>query len=541
MKSKARRNEHCPCGSKLKHKKCCGNPITTKSSSEVIIQSKLQRSGELIRKQQQGLGHPIVSSEINGCRRVDVGGTIYSSKDFKTFHDFLFYYIKEIMDEDWINKEIGKTDNNRHPILEWYEKVCLYQNTIKKEYANVHSAPMIGVVHAYLGLAYNLYLISHNTIKNQSDKKLLERLIKRLKCKELFPGSYYESYVCAVLIKAGFEVEFENEADGSKKHCDFIVMNKSNSNKYTVEVKSIRREGALGARENVAKVSLKKSIRNQLYDALQKPSINPRIIFIDVNLPYENGKWIDEAFDYVKGAENITIKKSPTDAAYVILTNNPHHYHLLESNYALEVVPLGYKILDFGNGIIYRSLRERYHAELNHKPIMDLLESIHCHLEIPSTFSGEIPEFQFSEKTEERLILGCKYIVPDELGAEVIGTLVEILPVIEEKIIYGIYETSDGNKFICTNPMTDDEVLSYDRYGDAIFGEDKVQNPTSKTPYDLFKKLLLTYSETPKTKLLEWMKESPNIDQFKKLEQSELSEIYCEGIALNIFKQSFKE
>jgi hypothetical protein len=48
-------------------------------------------------------------------------------------------------------------------------------------------------------------------------------LIKRLKNNDNFAGAYYETFVAAAFIKAGFNLEFENEQDGQTTHCEFIA------------------------------------------------------------------------------------------------------------------------------------------------------------------------------------------------------------------------------------------------------------------------------------------------------------------------------
>jgi hypothetical protein len=67
------------------------------------------------------------------------------------------------------------------------------------------------------GLAYNLYLIAHNV------RDIESRLIQRLKNPQNFHGAFYETRVAAELIKAGFELEYENEDDRSTSHCEFTA------------------------------------------------------------------------------------------------------------------------------------------------------------------------------------------------------------------------------------------------------------------------------------------------------------------------------
>jgi len=67
----------------------------------------------------------------------------------------------------------------------------------------LYSAEMSGVVRAYLGLAYDLYLCAHNA-------ELPELLIKRLRNAQSFEGALYEAYVIGNLARAGFHIELED-------------------------------------------------------------------------------------------------------------------------------------------------------------------------------------------------------------------------------------------------------------------------------------------------------------------------------------------
>ncbi len=57
-------------------------------------------------------------------------------------------------------------------------------------------------------------------------------------------GSFYD--MALNLIKAGFEIEFEDESDRSSTHCEFIATHKKSKRKYSVEAKSRHRPGFLG-------------------------------------------------------------------------------------------------------------------------------------------------------------------------------------------------------------------------------------------------------------------------------------------------------
>ena len=125
-----------------------------------------------------------------------------------------------ILGADSGNRELRKPLEDRHPILKWYHLLCMLQREFIKEPGKVHSEPMTGAAAAYLGLAYNLYALDHNA-------ELQRRLVERLKDRDQFPGALYETFVAASMLRAGFNLEFENESDGSTTHCEFTATSKS--------------------------------------------------------------------------------------------------------------------------------------------------------------------------------------------------------------------------------------------------------------------------------------------------------------------------
>jgi len=446
------------------------------------------------------------------------------------------YYIKKSIGGDWGNSEIKKPREERHPILQWYDQVCLSQQETIKIPGVVASGPMTGAIEAYIQLAYNLYLLSHN-------EELQSRLIKRLKNLEAFPGAYYETYVYAALIKAGFDIEFEDESDGRSTHCECVAICRMTGNRYSVEAKSIRRNGALGAKENTTKKSLQGSIRDQMYDSLCKESHYPRIIFIDVNLPNpekeKTPRWINEAVQSIKVAEEkITINQNPAPSAYVFFTNHPHHYQLAETDYGRSCVGVGFKIPDFGHGKVYKNLREMYYAKVKHSDIHHLMNSIKVHYDIPSTFDAEIPEFYFGDSSTPRLKIGHSYIVPDGQGGEVVGELTTATVSEQEKQVIGAFHIRENNRSIIAKcPISDEELLAYKKYPDTFFGVIRSQGRKIDDPFEMFEWMLESYKKTSKQKLLEFMKDHQDADALCVFSQEELAVLYCERCMYGLLAQ----
>ena len=272
------RNAPCFCGSGRKFKHCHGGVQHTlpalltrdRIEKEIIEQGQLHfekhKVQELQRQKQQGLGRPIISIEHKGYRFVAVGNKFYWGK-WKSFNDFLSEYIKHALDGEWGNAEIAKPLAERHHLMQWYDKVCHLQAVHAKEPGALFSTPITGAVSAYNRLAYNLYLIAHN------GKDIQTRLIARLKNKDNFQGAFFETQVAAWLIKAGFELEFEDESDRTSKHCEFTATFTATGEKYSVEAKSREIESTYLSRAKVGR---------KLYDALEKTANYKRLIFLDL-------------------------------------------------------------------------------------------------------------------------------------------------------------------------------------------------------------------------------------------------------------------
>jgi hypothetical protein len=240
--AKIGRNQPCPCGSGLKHKRCHGRFIGGPARFDVRQTPQPHSADERIRQTQQGLGRSIIAAKFNDHQMVAVGKTIYWSKTWKTFPDFLADYIKRKVGMEWGNAEIAKPAAERHPLMKWYDAYCRYQARTIKAPSEVHSADVTGLVACYLGVAYALYLLDHNA-------ELQSRLVNRLKNPGNFQGAYYELIVASILIRAGFALTLEDESDPLTKHCEFAATSKATGKRYWVEAKMRSVNGLLGRTE----------------------------------------------------------------------------------------------------------------------------------------------------------------------------------------------------------------------------------------------------------------------------------------------------
>lgn len=392
-RQKTGRNDPCPCGSGLKYKKCHGGTQSALSFKSETVDQKLFNSlpphikqriiGQEIktkkRKAQYGEVRSTISVDFQGHKFVAVGNQLHYSKKWKTFHDFLFDYIKNCFGTEWGNSELKKDVEERHQILQWYKLLCDFQKKHIKKEGEIFSADCTGVVGAYLALAYDLYVLRHHSL-------LQKRLIQRLKDGKQFQGVRYEIFVIASFIKAGFDIEFEDESDRTKSHCEFVATHKTSGNKYSVEAKSRHRPGYLGQNGTPkSNEGIRLRIGKLLRSALKKEAAYTRIVFIDINMPPEEGgpfekKWLKGLMNEVSKVEKDHLDNKSTPPAYLIFTNHPYHY-------------VGDEELEPQKNFLMTAINMQHFkinapeiARATDPPMFTLWESINAHTKVPNDF-----------------------------------------------------------------------------------------------------------------------------------------------------------
>ncbi len=531
------RNDPCFCGSGRKFKFCHGGVQHTlpvllthdKIEKEIVEQGRRHfekhKAQELQRQKQQGLGRAIISIEHKGYRFVAVGNKLHYGK-WKTFSDFLGNYIKQTLGGEWGNAEIAKPLAERHPLMQWYDKICRLQAAHAKEPGALFSMPMTGAVSAYNRLAYNLYLIAHN------GKDIQTRLIARLKNKENFQGAFFETQVAAWLIKAGFELEYENETDGLTTHCEFTATYIATGEKYSVEAKS---------RATKPGGSVRTPVGRQLGQALTKKAEHRRLVFLDLNKALHTREQADRAFDradqIIGSSETMEIDGAPAPPAYVCITNMNDQYALDTSALATMILFRGFKIHDF-MGVEFPSLRDAARARERHWPMFQLFKSIEAHREIPQTFGGELPSEVFAPNPQPRLQVGQFYAVPGPDGVEVNAKLTQAT-VVNNKAFCALHDPATDKSFLVTFDMTPAELDDYAKYPDTYFGVYQQQTRKSETAMDLFDFFVDGYRDTPKERLIELLAHYANQEGLHAMSQKELVELLAESYTMSAIANGF--
>ncbi len=373
---------------------------------------------------------------------------------------------------------------------------------------SINDAPMSGAVSAIMNLSYNLYLLGHNV-------KIQDRLLGRLKDKNNFRGAQYETYVATEFIKAGFSLEIENEEDSRTTHCEFTAVSPKTGRKYSIEAK-VRQPH----KDNIG-------ISKQIGDALIKQAKHERIVFVDINVP----DFLRKMPDIVAGIKQKESSWKEDQKAYLFVTNHPFEYDLEGISEHKAGFAHGFKIPEFSLDFQFTSLREALKAREKHIDMFDLVRSVCEHEEIPSTFDGEYPEFAFAGKDmPPRLIIGQKYLIPDKEGQNVEAILETATVSGHEKKIWGVYRTVTGERVHCTNPMTDEELIAYRRQPDTFLGVPLRQGRKAKDLIDLFDFFYESYKNTPRERIVEFVKDRADFESLRNLNDEELKISYCEGL-----------
>lgn len=516
-KEKIGRNSPCPCGSGTKYKKCHGNMSEKPTGPHLdkireILAS--HEAKEACRINQQGQGKPIISAEMNGTRFTAVGSRLHYSRTHKTFVDFLGDYIRSVLGADWGNSEIAKPLEQRHQILRWYNDICLLQQeNMKRPRGELQEFPANGLTQCYYGLAYNLYLLQHNA-------ELQNYLVNRLKNPDSFYAAYYETYVSAWFILAGFELRIENEADSTKTHPEFIATRGSET--YSVEAKS-RKEG----KDHF-------QVGNQIYKALCKESQHPRVVFIDMNVGKDaNLETLrDEVMTVVRDKEKgMRIHGNPAPPAYIFITNQPLHLAPNEVRLPRFCLSTGFKIPDYSFGSQFSSLTSAYKAKQRHSAMFDV-QAAFSRYSIPSTFDGEIPEFAFGKATR-RFVIGDSVEVSDGIRLKIQSGIVNE----QEKRAYLILAGSHGGSHIYTSDLTEEELSAYRAHPETFFGRVVSVSKSIDDPLALFEFFVEGYRTTPREKLLEFMSKAPDIEKYKELPAEDLLYVYAEGLTYSALRK----
>ena len=271
-----------------------------------------------------GYVRPQLTLRIGDTRFVAVGDRLLSGR-WITFPDFLTDYCKTVLGAAWSNAEIAKPFEEKHPVMQWYQKLAEFSSRQSVAADGTFRAVASGPVFAWYHLAYDLYVLQHNAT-------LQSALVDRIRKVDQFQGARYELTVTATFIRAGFKIKHEDETDRQRKHPEIIATYESTGETIAVEAKSRHRPGVLGRPGQMEEQkNVTAGIANLLQNALDKAIEQPYVVCVDLNLPPFDGGNVLEQPQIREVMETINQKEKnyPKEAfpiSVVIVTNFPHYY-----------------------------------------------------------------------------------------------------------------------------------------------------------------------------------------------------------------------
>jgi hypothetical protein len=534
--TKVGRNARCPCGSGAKYKRCCGNEQREgRSALDARAIVDLYEAKERIRQNQQGLGRPVISGVLKGHQIVAVGNTIHWSKKWKTFPEFLFDYWKRVMGPGWGKAELAKVPEARHPLMQWAEAYCDYQRATIKVPGQVTESVVTGVVACFLGVAYSLYLLEHNV-------ELQDRLVKRLRDPGNFQGAYYELIIANILIRAGFTLALEDEADSGTKHCEFAAVSKQTGRRYWVEAKMRAETGLLGrtaADGSPAGGNPLSSFIRHLNGALAKPAADERLIFIDLNAERDDPTagapaWGDKVVKRLERYEEKELKAG--SKGYVFVTNLAYH-RCLDRVPVSVVLPYGLGIPDF-NRPGHIGLAEAFRRKQRHIDAFRIAEMFPSFAKFPATFDGSLPSEAFGG-SHNRVIIGETYLFPAPDGGWVAGKVTATsVDEVGSKVIIGI-EGHDGRSALYQQLMSAAELADYRANRESYFG--RVQQVSRKITdrFEFFEWLVEAHKKASRVELLDRYRDRPDFESVYRLTDQDLLLLYCELLIVGMGNARF--
>ena len=268
---------------------------------------------------------PIIHADWKGKKWIAVGDTLHASDQWKTFLDFLWDHIIFVLGRDWGRAELQKDPAARHPIVDWFARTCDLQAQASQSKGpdGVYALKPNGVAAAYFNLAYDLYVLRHH-------QALLDDVVRRLKLHDQFQGARYELLVTATCIRAGFDIEHEDETDNSRKHPEFRATHRATGQCVWIEAKSKHRPGVLGHTGERKTSEPRANVKRLLRDAAAKGPDGPYVVFVDVNVPPSDASVIDTAWckacldSFCDLGDSSAGSSEPFNLA--IFTNHPYHY-----------------------------------------------------------------------------------------------------------------------------------------------------------------------------------------------------------------------
>jgi len=269
--------------------------------------------------------------------------------------------------------------NEAHPLRVWWKAMRSQAEAGSNASAGGKIMSTVAVLN-FFTVAHDLFIIADNAQPR-------ERLLKSLRVAEQFHGARYELMIASCLVRAGFTIEFSDEADSTRRHGDATALHRRTGRSYSVEMKAKGRPGVLGKPGPLPSPNeMKRDVSRLLRDALEKPAHGERLIFLDMNLPPpphswsgEGVWWQNDAIASISAVEGQPGKVVADTSAFIVFTNLPSYQMPMDDYYVgLESAFTGFRKPDFASETTL--LRDRY------PEIAGLFDAFNAHDIVPDSF-----------------------------------------------------------------------------------------------------------------------------------------------------------
>lgn len=321
------KNSPCPCGSGKTYRKCCARQLRLDSAVAKRVRKalELQEAADREYRERYGRARLPQGVRVGGRTYTMLEGRIYIQKEdgpynfINAIHDHALQFFGDA----YLEQEERKPFTERNVAIQWMHSYIDHQEKRKSAPRDVAEVP-IGVAAAWFRFAYDLFTIRDNATL---ERRLKERLIGN----QTFQAARHELSVAALTITAGFDIQFEDETDMSRRHPEFVAIDRYTGVKFAVEAKSRHRRGVKGFESGpLIKSGERAGVRQLVLDGYSKCGRLPLYLFIDVNLPpAESGAtregWLEE-IDKTMADLASEGYANPCPANGIFFTNDPSHY-----------------------------------------------------------------------------------------------------------------------------------------------------------------------------------------------------------------------
>lgn len=493
-------------------------PPVAESDFETAARAALaaHEASEIVRRYQQGLGRPIISTEMHDFRLVAVGKQVKWSKGWRFFTDFLIDHLKDTIGRPWATEALR--EGKDHPIFSWLRTMSDIAAANRSVGAVAFRSNCKGHLGALWRLGYALYLIEHN---DQMDQKI----IRRLRAPVSFRAAYHETQIAAVFAISGFVIKMAEIGRRSEASPEFWAKRESGL-RYAVEAKC--KDGWKSSPEvtdSVFQSELRQWIRDQLYKASAKKLTNP-VYCLELSLfaDLSGDQWkvvADKIREILKEAENLRIKGRPPIPAYVIITNNADVLGHQEFQVNRVAMLFGFCMQDWFDNGVEVEVECAFDSHDKHRDIHAIFKHLEEIDEIPQSFDG-LPVIldEHGNNISMKVKVGSRIQYTDTTGISRTGLVYDVATANNEA---WLCVESDGEHHMVKMPLDPHEIEAVRKYGDAVFGkpEEKRKN-LEGDPFKFYDWITSVYRDYDRAALLIQIKNHRDFEMFSALPTDEL-------------------